>query len=242
MDAKPTVTQMVKWALYTMAAIHFCAVAAIPQTTGIPEGFTPIFNGKDTTGWHFSKTVHHGTTGNAYVENGELVLKQRPYGQGGLLLTDKKYHNFEFYVEVKEVWGCNSGLFLRSTEGGSAYQVELDQATNNANLLGELMRVSKPAQATDLPKVWKVDDWNSFRVRMEGDVPHITLWVNGVQMWDVQEPKNDKIAGETEGAIGLQLHWGSTYQPDIAQAGIGGGNWKPDAGYRFRNIAIKELP
>jgi hypothetical protein len=56
----------------------------------------------------------------------------------------------------------------------------------NANLLGELLPLSKGARATDIAKVWKTDDWNSFRVRMEGDSPHITLWVNGVQMWDVR--------------------------------------------------------
>ncbi len=243
MNARSAVAQVPKWIVLLAVAVLLCTFAATPQTTGIPEGFTPIFNGKDTSGWHWSRVDHHGTTGNAFVENGELVLKQRPYGQGGLLMSDKKYHNFEFYVEVKEAWGCNSGLFLRSTEGGSAYQVELDPGGGNAGLLGELMRVSQGARATDLAKVWKDDDWNSFRVRMVGDAPEITLWVNGMQMWDVQEPKNDKIAGETDGEIGLQLHWGSTYQPDLAQSGMGGpGSWKPDAAYRFRNIAIKELP
>src|SRR5689334_22743313 len=114
-----------------------CAVAVLFVTTallwsqanaansGIPEGFTPIFNGKDTKGWHWSKTNHHGSNGIAKVENGELVLKQHPIGQGGILVTNKRYHNFELYLEVKELAGCNSGLFLRSTEGGSAYQVEL---------------------------------------------------------------------------------------------------------------------
>jgi Domain of Unknown Function (DUF1080) len=242
---------------FLLAALRFASVllvAAVPFTLvghgsnlrsqeadGIPSGFQAIFNGKDTNGWHFSRTSHHGTTAKAYVENGELVLKQQPFGQGGLLLTDKKYHNFELYVEVKEAWGCNSGLFLRSTEGGSAYQIELDQSFGNGNLLGELMRVSKPARAATIGEVWKTDDWNSFRVRMQGDAPHITLWVNGAQMWDVEEPKNDKIAGETDGEIGLQLHWSSTYQPELAQA-FKMLMWKPDAAYRFRNVAVKELP
>jgi hypothetical protein len=213
----------------------------VPKT-GIPEGFTPLFDGKDIKGWHFSRTNHHGSTGTALVENGEIVLKQHPYGQGGLLITDKEYENFELYLEVKEAWGCNSGIFLRSAEGGSAYQVELDQAMGNANLLGELLPLSKGARATDIAKVWKTDDWNSFRVRMEGDSPHITLWVNGVRMWDVQEPANDKIAGETSGHIGLQLHWGSTYEPREAKGFSMSFAWKPDAEYRFRNVAIKELP
>jgi hypothetical protein len=207
----------------------------------VPEGFTPIFNGKDTKGWHWSKTVHHGTNALATVDAGELVLKQHPFAQGGLLISDKRYRNFEFYTEVKLPWGCNSGLFLRSTEGGSAYQVELNQDNGNANFIGELIHLSKGAPATELAKVWKPDDWNSFRVRMTGDAPHVTLWVNGVQMWDVQEPENDKIGGEVDGEIGLQVHWSSTYEADFAKGGIGP-QWKPDAAIRFRNLAIKELP
>ena len=31
----------------------------------IPDGFTPIFNGVDLTGWHVSRTNHHGTANHA---------------------------------------------------------------------------------------------------------------------------------------------------------------------------------
>ncbi len=229
--------------IWRAAALAGLAVGlAAGQVGKIPEGFAPIFDGKTLKGWHLSRTTHHGSTGNIYVENGEIVMKQRPYGQGGLLFTDKKYHNFDLYLEVKEAWGCNSGLFLRSTEGGSAYQIELaNEAAGTGTLLGELMRVSKGARATDINKVWKTEDWNSIRIRMTGDAPHVTEWINGVQMFDVEEPVNDKIAGETSGYIGLQLHWGSVYEPAIAGASSGS-SWKPDAAYRFRNLAIKELP
>jgi hypothetical protein len=224
------------------ALLSLGAVGASPQSVKVPVGLKPIFDGKTLKGWHLSRTNHHGSTGNVFVENGEIVMKQRPYGQGGLLFTDKQYHNFEVYLEVKEAWGCNSGIFLRSTEGGSAYQIELDQTRGTGNLLGENMRVSVTARAADIDKVWKIDDWNAMRIRMVGDAPHITEWINGVQMLDVEEPANDKIAGETTGHIGLQLHWGSVYQPAVAGASSMSGSWKPDAAYRFRNIAIKELP
>lgn len=225
-----------------MAAALLMVAAPVGAQTGIPEGFRPIFDGKTLKGWHVSRTAHHGSTPNVFVENGEIVMKQKPYGQGGLLFTDKKYHNFELYLEVKEAWGCNSGIFLRSTEGGSAYQIELDQTRGTGNLLGENMRVSVTARASDIEKVWKLDDWNSLRVLMTGDAPGIAEWINGVQMFDVTEPVNDKIAGETTGYIGLQLHWGSVYEPSVAHASSMAGSWKPDAAYRFRNVAIKELP
>ena len=92
----------------------------------VPEGFTPIFNGKDLTGWHVSRTNHHGTTPDYHVLHGLIVGTQNPRGKGGILLTDKKYKNVEVYMEIKPDWGCDSGLFLRSNEAGDAYQVTLD--------------------------------------------------------------------------------------------------------------------
>src|SRR5437762_6834314 len=97
-----------------------------PAAPFVPEGFTGIFNGRDLTGWHISTTNHHGTTPAYRVLHGLIVGTQNPLGQGGILLTDKKYKNVEVYLEVKPDYGCDSGLFLRSTEAGDAYQVTLD--------------------------------------------------------------------------------------------------------------------
>jgi hypothetical protein len=218
------------------------AATASAQVGKIPDGLTPIFDGKTSNGWHASRSTRHGNTPNFFVEDGALVLKQHPYGQGGLIFTNKKYHNFDLYIEVKATSGCNSGIFLRSTEEGSAYQIELSQPGGSGALLGEGMRVTTTARVKDLDKIWKNDEWNSIRVRMEGDAPHITEWINGVQVWDVQEPVNDKIAGKTDGYIGVQLHYATVYDPENAHAFDLSGMWKPEATYRFRNIAIKELP
>ncbi|WP_420147488.1 3-keto-disaccharide hydrolase [Spirosoma sp.] len=210
------------------------------QVGKIPVGFTPIFNGKNLNGWHTSRTSHQGTTGNFYVENGVIMLKQRPYGQGGILLTNKKYGNFELYLEAKIDSFCNGGIFLRSSESGMAYQIELATPGGLGDLLGERMNVSKGAKATNITKVWKVGGWNAFRIRMEGDIPRIRLWVNGELMWDVTQPVNDFIAGATSGMVGLQAHWSAVYS-SASEAFEMSGSWKPDAAHRFRNIAIKEL-
>ena len=138
----------------------------------IPEGFKPIFNGKDLKGWHVSRTTHQGTTPDFRVEKGVIVVTQHPYGQGGILLTDKKYKSFDLYIEVKIDSFTNGGIFIRSSESGIAYQVEFDENSNSTgNLYGERMQVSKGAEATGRAKVWKENDWNSFSTRMTGDVP-----------------------------------------------------------------------
>lgn len=209
----------------------------------IPEGFTRIFNGRNLTGWHVSRTTHQGSTPSVRAENGEIVVRQSPYGQGGLLMTDRRYGNFELYLETVAPWGINSGIFVRSTETGSAYQVELigGGTGNTGALISEMMTLSQGTDAPGLAAVWKEGDWNSLRLRVEGEAPRMTLWVNGVQMWDVKQEKNDKVAGETDGHIGLQTHWTATYTA-IEGATCCPTSWKPGAALRFRNLAIKELP
>jgi cytochrome c len=220
------------------------ASGAASDASGIPAGFTPIFNGRDLRGWHISRTTHHGTTGDFRVENGVIALRQQPYGQGGLLLSDRKYRNFELYLEAKPDWGTNGGIFFRSSEAGSAYQIELvgGGSGGTGNLLGEVQRVTTDVRATGIEKVWKQDDWNAFRLRVEGDVPRVALWVNGVQMYDVQLARNDLIADRTDGFIAFQSHWTASYTPIPGSTFDMSSGWKPGAVHRYRNVAIKELP
>ena len=97
------------------------------------------------------------------------------------------------------------------------------------------------ARATRVGDVWKEDDWNSFRLRVTGDAPRVTLWVNGERMYDVQAERNDLIADVTEGHIALQSHWSATSRPVPDDFDMSA-SWKPGAAHRYRNIAIRRLP
>ena len=209
----------------------------------IPNGFRRLFNGRDLAGWHVSRTSHQGTTPDVRVEDSAIVLRQHPYGQGGLLMTDARYRNFELYLEVKPDSGTNGGIFLRSSEGGSAYQVEVEGggAGGTGSLFGEMMRVSKPVQATGVQAVWRANDWNAFQVRVEEDVPQVTLWINGTRIYHAQLGRNDLIGARTDGMIALQSHWSATYER-VAGAFDMSASWKPGAAHRYRNVAIRELP
>lgn len=225
----------------TFCCALLAQLACAQATSKIPAGFTPIFDGKTTGGWHWSRTVHHGTTAKASVVGGELILAQHPYGQGGLLLTDKSYRDFELYLEARPDETANGGIFVRSTESGAAYQVELVRPGNTGAWIGEGVTLTNPkylAAGPDIDDVWKDGEWNSLRLRMVGENPHVTLWINEVKMWEVQMPMNDQIAGTYGGMIGLQLHWTAAYSA-AAQATVGGG--KAGLVQRFRNIAIREL-
>lgn len=243
MHIAPTFYQKVFYVLLkTFLVILFVVATTVlhAQTRPIPKGFVPLFNGKNLRGWHVSRTSHQGTSPHFFVQQGVLVGTQHPYGQGGILLTNATYKNFELYVEVKLDSFCNSGIFLRSTESGQAYQIELAEPGGTGDLLGERMAVSKPATATAKASVWKPNDWNSFRIRMEGAVPQLTLWINGKKMWTVTEPQNDFTAGATAGLIGLQVHWSAPFSPNVAEFDMAN-SWRPGASQRFRHLAIKAL-
>ena len=200
----------------------------------IPEGFTEIFNGKDTAGWHVSRTNHHGTMPLFRVLDGILVGTQDPPGKGGILLTDKKYKNVEVFLEIKPDWGCDGGLFLRSSEAGEAYQVMLDYLPggNIGGVYGERLQGVSAAAAQAWQKAWKREEWNTVRARIEGVVPHITVWVNGELVTDFTDTGNHAKDGATDGMLAIQMHYSNATTP----------RWVPGGFWRWRTIAVKELP
>jgi hypothetical protein len=232
------------------------AVSIDAPAPRVPEGFTPIFNGKDLTGWHISTTARHGVQPDFHVSQGMILGTQKPLGSGGLLLTDKQYRNFELYFEAKPDWGCDSGVFFRTTETGVAYQITMDYLPGGSmgRMIGEggiqvttgpgRGRGAAPAAAPATPappppatplesndtgmKLWKPFDWNTVRVRVEGDVPHATVWINGVQVSDATDTENHALGGMIDGPIAIQIHGGPV-------------RWQPGGFWRWRNIGIKTL-
>ena len=116
---------------------------------------------------------------------------------GGIVLTDKKYKNFEVYLEMNPDYGCDSGLFLRSTEKGEAYQVTLDYLPGRQHGRDLRRGPAGCAGATppDWEKHWKKGEWNTIRARIEGAAPHIQVWMNGVQITDWTDTANHLSAG-----------------------------------------------
>ena len=214
-----------------------------PPPQKIPEGFTSLFNGVNLSGWHISHIARHGHAPDFHVAHGMILGTQNPLGGGGLLITDKKYRNFEFYMEAKPDWGNDSGVFLRTTENGAAYQVTMDFLPGGTmgRLIQEGGLTLKLAGAPgasgggggrgpDLGmSIWKHEDWNTVRIRVEGEFPHVTVWINDQKVSDAADTQNSAVGGMIEGPIALQIHGGPV-------------RWQPGGFWRWRNIAIRELP
>ncbi len=217
------------WLRVALFVVLAALTAAGQEPAKIPPGFTSIFNGSNIAGWHISMTNHHGNTREWRVIDGALTGTQDKPGNGGILLTDGRYQDFEVFLEIKPDWGCDGGLFLRSNANGQAYQVMLDYLAggNIGGVYGERLEgvTSTPSQGWE--KVWKKDDWNALRARIVGNPPHITVWLNGAQITDFQDTENHAAGGAPDGMIAVQVH--------------GGSRWVEGGYQRFRNIAVKKL-
>jgi hypothetical protein len=224
--------------LFILFSVLWVSTPLEGQSPSIPAGFTPLFNGKDLTGWHISTVNHHGNSKGWKMADGLLTATQDKPGNGGILLTDKKFKNFEIYLEIKPDWGCDGGLFLRSNEKGNAYQVMIDNLQGGivGGIYGEgLADLSNSGtgekRGTGWEKAWKKDEWNSLRARIEGDTPHIQVWLNEVKLADWTDSANHAAEGAVEGMIAVQMHFSDKNTP----------RWTPGGFHRFRNVAIREF-
>ena len=96
----------------TLAAVLLALSPALPaddfpKETGLYDGFTSLFNGKDLTGWKASGKMEDWA-----VDGTTLYTKG---GGGGWLMTDNEYGDFEVYVDFKMPLsgGGNSGVAIR---------------------------------------------------------------------------------------------------------------------------------
>jgi hypothetical protein len=126
--------------LASSAAVAAGAVFG-PSARG-QDGFADLFNGKDLSGWHKNPNrIGHGTGGSWKVEEGAIAGEQDPpgSGNGGILLTDRKYGDFELTIDMKPDWGVDSGLFLRSNDDGKCFQMMVDyhERGNVGHIYGE---------------------------------------------------------------------------------------------------------
>ena len=93
------------------------------------DGFEPIFNGKDFSGWQ-------GATDDYQVVDGALMCKP---GKGGNLFTEKEYSDFKVRFEFKLPPKGNNGLAVRYPgEGDPAYAGMCELQVLNADYPGEL--------------------------------------------------------------------------------------------------------
>ena len=212
--------------------------------------FERLDDGVDTMGWQPSATNHHGPGLGWTVEDGAMVGRQTAGQLGGILMTSKMFRDVEVSFEVQIDWGCDSGFFFRTTAGDRAYQITIDHLTGGAigAIYGEGFIAPLPAAdytlsdqgntanvapghcaMFDLSKwstIWHPTDFNEMRARIEGNPPHIQVWISNVKISDFTD---DQVRREIDvaGPLALQVHFGE--------------RWVTGGAVRFRNIRAKDL-
>ncbi|HTN05086.1 family 16 glycoside hydrolase [Agriterribacter sp.] len=162
-------------------------LAAMPQG----KGFVPIFNGQDLTGWkglvadpvkrakmdaatlekEQAKADEIMRTG-WVVKDGLLVFT----GKGENLCTDKKYGDFEMYVDWKITKDGDAGIYLRGTPQVQIWdtsRVDVGAQVGSGGLYNNQKNESKPSKLADNA----IGDWNTFHITMVGD--QVTVYLNG---------------------------------------------------------------
>lgn len=198
----------------------------------IKDGFEPLFNGKDLSGW---KGLVADPPARAKMTAAELASAQAAAdasmrahwrvvdgvlsfdGKGESLCTAADYGDFEMFVDWKIGPEGDSGIYLRGSP-----QVQIwDPARwpeGSGGLYNNKRNPAKPASPADRP----VGEWNTFFIRMIGD--RVTVDLNGVRVVDdvVMEnywERNKPIY--PAGQIELQSH---------------------NTPLEFRNILLREIP
>ena len=221
-----------------------------------PDGTVPGFRRltKDGKGWRKTPTGH-GTGGRWEFLRGAWVGQQDPpgSGNGGVLISEEEFGDFELIIELQPDWGIDSGIFLRSTERGECYQILVDYhgrggGGNVGGIYGEsiggfgvrnynftsvkTIELTTAGEARPLPfpaadwfRYWKLDGYNEIRTRVVGNPPTIDVWINRQHVTHFRDAK--KRLGN-KGHLGLQVHGGK-------------GSWPPDARVRYRRIQVREL-
>jgi len=145
-----------------------CCAALLPAAS-----FSPLFNGKDLTGW---KMVGPGQF---VVEDGNLKTTG---GMGLLYYTGQAFGDCTIRVVFKTTGGRdNSGVFIRMEEQPAdawygvhnGYEVQIDAAGDDWHSTGALYSLSKVSARNQKP----AGEWNTMDIELKGQRTIVT--VNG---------------------------------------------------------------
>ncbi len=188
---------------FTLAASLALAVGLGPAAIAAgpaEEGFKPLFNGKDLTGW-----VTPDDKSLFSVEDGVILGKtDGKLKKNEFLVTEKPYGDFTLKAKVKFKSG-NSGIQFRSERAPNG-RVSGPQADVADGYWGLFYEENRRGTLESYPKekaeaLIHKGDWNDFVITAKGD--HVTIAINGTKVTDRTDPKFEK-----SGIIALQVHTG----------------------------------
>lgn len=196
-------------ALFTIATVTVLSALAAQEI--------PLFNGKNTDGWHLRRKDGH----NSWTVEPGGVLKNtvKPGEHGTDLVTDKKFWNFTVKYEFMVPDDSNSGFYLR---GRHEIQILGDFKTGKTSKGGNGAIYNHTAPSVFASKPGQ--EWQTVEATIVGN--KITVVLNGKKIHD---------AVECDVATGSEIDKNVTEPGPLFLQGDHGT-------VSFRNMTIKELP
>ena len=167
------------------------------------DGFKPLFNGKDLTGWK----THPDDKARWSVKDGAIVGE----GPAGHLFTERgDYENFHLRFEVAINDKGNSGQYFRATFAKAfppGYEAQINSTHGDKIRTGSLYPDGRGKYSDDekkkmivLDQLVKPDEWYMQEVIAVGN--HIIIKVNGKTTVDFVDEKSR----HTKGHFAIQQH------------------------------------
>jgi len=178
------------------------------------EGFRPLFNGLDLTGWRLRNADGEATWS---AQNGMLV-NSIPKGKHGTdLVTEEKYRDYVVRYEYLVPKGSNSGFYLR---GRYEIQVLDDHGKPPADGgNGGLYSVKAPSQNASRPP----GQWQEVEATLRGN--RVTVVLNGVKIHE-----NVELTRATGGQLDDNLDQPGSFMLQGDHGAVA-----------FRNLRVKPL-
>jgi len=195
---------MFKFKIAIAVTTMFFVASLAGAESGDADGFSPMFNGEDLTGWK--------TTGNWVVEDeGIVTLVPRPGETGwqrydAYIMTDRKYKDFTIDLEFKIGKTGNSGVFFRvddpldPVETGIEVQILDTHGLENPGHhdCGGVIRTAAPSKNMAKP----AGEWNRYIITVQNE--RLTVILNGEQIHDLKLDESEMKDRPAKGYIGFQ--------------------------------------
>jgi len=203
----------------------------------IREGWMLLFDGKTTKGWRGANKDKFPDKG-WIVENGMLTIL--PAGEGGDIISNDMYSNFELSFDFKSPVNSNSGfkyfVLEDSYKAGTALGLEYqthdtgkrpfdDQDKHTLGCLYELLQATN--RKANLP-----GEWNNARIISKGT--KVEHWLNGILVLSYERGGEQFRNAVAKSKFSVYPNFGETKKGHLL---IQDHNDRTD----FRNIKIKEL-
>lgn len=198
---------------------------------------TPLFNGKDFSGWRFYK----GRENNSW-EVVDGVLHCKPFDGNDKradLITDKQYENFELSWEWKLLAQGNSGMMFRVTEefdepylSGPEYQMLDDIGYPGKIEEWQKTGANYGMHVAESAKPKPIGEWNESKIIVKGN--HVEHWLNGKKVVAYELGSDDWKERKAKSKWNEAVGYGATTKGHIAIQDHGSEVW-------VRNLNILEI-